>query len=215
MYWREYRTEAHIAETYGASEATVCRTIHAVENALLRSGCLRLPGKKALTQSQIPCQVVVVDATECPVERPQKTAALLQRQEEAPHAESANSRKPKDQADPSDRVQRGQDARLQAFKNSRTALPPETECLADSGYLGLTKCHENSRLPHKKSKLHPLTNEQKAQNRQLARERFVAEHIIRSLKAFRILSQPYRNRRKRFGLRFNLIAAIYNYELTR
>ena len=99
------------------------------------------------------------------------------------------------------------------FKRSRTALGPQTKCLADSGYLGIVKQHENSQTPHKSSKLHPLTAEQKAQNRQLARERFVAEHIIRSLKIFRILSERYRNRRRRFGLRFNLIAALYNYEL--
>ena len=99
------------------------------------------------------------------------------------------------------------------FKRSRTALPKQTKCLADSGYLGLAKHHANSQTPHKSSKLHPLTKEQKAENRQLARERFVAEHIIRSLKIFRILSERYRNRRRRFGLRFNLIAALYNHEL--
>ena len=60
-----------------------------------------------------------------------------------------------------------------------------------------------------------MTKEEKAANRQLARERIVAEHIIGSLKVFRILSERYRNRRRRFGLRFNLIAAIYNYELDR
>lgn len=98
---------------------------------------------------------------------------------------------------------------------SRSGLPllPQTQCLADSGYLGLTRHHANSRLPHKKSKHHPLTKEQKVQNRQLAKERFVIEHIIRSLKIFRVLSERYRNRRKRFGLRFSLIAAIYNLEL--
>ena len=37
MYWREYRTEFHIAQSYGVSEATVCRTIHKVEDALVRS----------------------------------------------------------------------------------------------------------------------------------------------------------------------------------
>jgi hypothetical protein len=37
-------------------------------------------------------------------------------------------------------------------------------------------------------------------------------NVIRRLKIFRILSERYRNRRKRFGLRFNLIAAIYNHE---
>lgn len=99
------------------------------------------------------------------------------------------------------------------FKQSRTALAPQTECLADSGYLGLAKRHANSRLPHKRSKLHPLTDEQKAENRRLAKERFVVEHVIRSLKIFRILAERYRNRRKRFGLRFNLIAALYNQEL--
>lgn len=75
MYWREYRTEAHIAETYGVSESTVCRTIHAVEAALMHSGTFRLPGKKALTRSDVQYQVVVMDATECPVERPQKSNA--------------------------------------------------------------------------------------------------------------------------------------------
>nr|WP_084763132.1 MULTISPECIES: hypothetical protein [Nostocales] len=41
----------------------------------------------------------------------------------------------------------------------------------------------------------------------------VGEHINRKLKIFKILSDRYRNRRKRFGLRFNLIAGLYNYEL--
>ena len=77
MYWREYRTQFHIAQTYGLSEAAVSRTIRAVEDALLRCGQFTLPGKKTLTQrnaqSQWQVQTVVVDATECPVERPQKS----------------------------------------------------------------------------------------------------------------------------------------------
>ena len=103
---------------------------------------------------------------------------------------------------------------FQVFVRSRTALPTGTRCLADSGYLGLSKCHQNSRTPHKKSKLHPLTEQQRSENRQLSKERFVVEHVIGRLKVFRILSERYRNRPRRFGLRFNLIAAIYNYELT-
>ena len=79
--------------------------------------------------------------------------------------------------------------------------------------MGLARCHSNSRLPKKKSKHPPLTDEQKQANRQLSRERFVIEHSIRSRKIFRILAERYRNRRKRFGLRFNLIAALYNHEI--
>jgi len=73
MYWREYRTEFHIAQSYGVSEATVCRTIHKVEDALVRSKKFRLPGKKALQTSDTVFEVILVDVSEQPVERPKKT----------------------------------------------------------------------------------------------------------------------------------------------
>lgn len=88
-----------------------------------------------------------------------------------------------------------------------------TKALADAGYQGLVAIHANSQTPAKNTKLHPLSAEQKASNRTLSRKRILIENIIRKLKIFRILSERYRNRRKRFGLRFNLIAAIYNLEL--
>lgn len=72
MYWREYRTMFHIAQTYGVSEPTVHRTIIKIEGALLACGQFRLPGKKALLEADMQWQVVLVDATETPVERPQK-----------------------------------------------------------------------------------------------------------------------------------------------
>jgi hypothetical protein len=99
------------------------------------------------------------------------------------------------------------------FKESYAGIDPHIRCLADTGYLGIHKLHANSQIPAKKSKLHPLTPDQKAANRKLASQRIFCEHIIGRLKVFHILSDRYRNRRKRFGLRFNLIAAIYNLEL--
>jgi len=72
MYWREYRTEFHIAQSYGISEATVCRTIRKVEDMLVRSKKFRLPGKKALQPSDTVFEVVLVDASEQPIERPKK-----------------------------------------------------------------------------------------------------------------------------------------------
>ena len=47
----------------------------------------------------------------------------------------------------------------------------------------------------------------------MAKKRVIGEHINRKLKIFKILADRYRNRRKRFSLRFNLIAGLYNYEL--
>jgi hypothetical protein len=72
MYWREYRTEFHIGLTYGISEATVCRTIRMVEDVLIQSKQFHLPGKKKLHASEVVLEIVVVDVTEQPIERPQK-----------------------------------------------------------------------------------------------------------------------------------------------
>lgn len=99
------------------------------------------------------------------------------------------------------------------FKSNYQAISPEIMCLADSGYQGLGKLHQNSETPIKKSKHKPLTSASKSRNRELSRRRIFCEHVIGKLKIFRILKERYRNRRKRFGLRFNLIAAIYNKSL--
>ena len=73
MYWREYRTQFHISGSYDISEATVCRTINKVEDALVRSGEFRLPGKKVLQPSDTIIEVVLVDVSEQPIERPKKS----------------------------------------------------------------------------------------------------------------------------------------------
>jgi hypothetical protein len=72
MYWREYRTEFHIAQSYGVSEATVCRTIRKVEDALVDSQKFRLPGKKTLQPTDTVFEVILVDVSEQPIERPKK-----------------------------------------------------------------------------------------------------------------------------------------------
>lgn len=68
-------------------------------------------------------------------------------------------------------------------------------------------------MPKKKSKNNPLTFDDKVRNKMLSSERVLNEHVIGKIKRFKIVSDKYRNRRKRFGLRFNLIAGIYNFEL--
>lgn len=74
-YWREYRTQFHIATTWGLSESAVCRLISKVETLLMRSGQFRLPGKKQLYQQAAKWDVLVVDVTESPIERPKKNSA--------------------------------------------------------------------------------------------------------------------------------------------
>mgnify|MGYP001605826246 FL=1 len=92
-------------------------------------------------------------------------------------------------------------------------MKEDVKMLADSGYQGLKKLHANSELPKRNSKKHPLTKQEKKQNHQISSERVLVENVIRKIKIFRIMAEKYRNRRKRFALRLNLITGIINYEL--
>jgi hypothetical protein len=98
------------------------------------------------------------------------------------------------------------------FKESKTHVRPETEIIVDTGYQGLQKIHLKTRIPKKKSKKNPLTQADKESNQALASDRVFNENVIALIKRFKIIGDRYRNRRKRFGLRFNLISGIYNFE---
>ena len=99
------------------------------------------------------------------------------------------------------------------FKESGVRFQSKTKVLTDTGYQGLYKLHANSDLPKKRTKKQPLTREDKKNNKQLSSQRALNENVIGMLKRFKIIADKYRNRRKRFGLRFNLIAGLYNSEL--
>lgn len=99
------------------------------------------------------------------------------------------------------------------FRESKIRIHPQINTLTDSAYLGLQKLHAKTQMPKKKSKKKPLSKEDKKNNAMLSSERVINENVIGLLKRFKIIADRYRNRRKRFCLRFNLIAGMYNWEL--
>lgn len=110
-------------------------------------------------------------------------------------------------------IGKGKQHDFRIYKNSKIKAISRIEVIGDKGYQGINRYHANSKIPHKRPRKGELSSLQKQENKNLAKLRIKVEHIIRFLKIFRILSSRYRNRRKRFGLRVNLIAGIYNYEL--
>ena len=72
-YYREYRTQFHIAAEFGTTESNVCKIIRQVEEVLVRHPQFALPGKKVLLQPSEDTEVVMVDATEIVVKRPKKS----------------------------------------------------------------------------------------------------------------------------------------------
>ena len=104
---------------------------------------------------------------------------------------------------------------FELFKRHLRLIPKHSFILADKGYQGIYALYPDSLLPakaKKRCKLDPLL---KTYNREMNKRRIGIEHVFGTLKTFKILAERYRNRGKRLGLRFNLIAGIYNLELSK
>jgi hypothetical protein len=71
-YLREYRTYFHLGQSYGLSESACWRSCRWIEDTLIKSKKFALPGKKTLLKSDTNYEVILIDASESPIERPKK-----------------------------------------------------------------------------------------------------------------------------------------------
>ena len=71
-YIREYRTYFHISQSYSVSESNAYKTVKWVEDTLIKHPDFALPGRKALLKSDMEYEIILVDASETPIERPKK-----------------------------------------------------------------------------------------------------------------------------------------------
>ena len=104
---------------------------------------------------------------------------------------------------------------FELFKRNLHLIPKNSFILADKGYQGIYTLYPNSLLPTKAKKRCVLDALLKTHTREINKIRIGIEHVFGTLKTFKILAERYRNRGKRLGLRFNLIAGIYNLELSK
>ncbi|MDS8361515.1 IS5 family transposase [Streptococcus pneumoniae] len=203
QYVREYRTYEQIAADFGIHESNLIRRSQWVEVTLVQSG---------VTISRTPLSsedTVMIDATSIALKKElandsgkkkfhaMKAQAIVTSQGRIVSLDIA--------------VNYSHDMKL--FKMSRRNIGQAGKILADSGYQGLMKIYPQAQTPRKSSKLKPLTAEDKACNHALSKERSKVENIFAKVKTFKMFSTTYRNHRKRFGLRMNLIAGIINHEL--
>lgn len=79
-YIREYRTYFHVSQSYGISESTAYKTVRWIEDTLIKDPIFSLPGRRALVKSDAEYKVILIDATETPVERPKKNKNTFTRE---------------------------------------------------------------------------------------------------------------------------------------
>ena len=85
-YLREYRTYFHIGQSYGISESSAYKAVKWIEDTLIKHPDFALPGRKALLKSDMNYEIVLIDATESPIERPKKSknTTIQERKEGTP-----------------------------------------------------------------------------------------------------------------------------------
>lgn len=107
----------------------------------------------------------------------------------------------------------GKNHDFKILKDSKIKFLSETTVLVDLGCQGIQNIHSNVLIAKRKSNKNKLTKKEKKNNKLILKMRVVIENVFAWLKRFKIISEKYRNRRKRFVLRFNLIASIYNLQI--
>jgi hypothetical protein len=212
-YWREYRTYAHLGVTYGYSDSQVCRIVKWCEKTLIKSGKFNVEGKLELMKLNKE-NLTLIDVTESPIQRPKKEQKHYYSGKKKRHTLKTQIVVDKQlKKIICLHIENGKTHDFKIYKKSRLPINKESKVVTDSGYQGIQKILPNTEIPRKNTKKYKLTEEDKEFNRQLASKRVLNENVIAVLKVFKIIAEKYRNRRRGFSLRFNLIAGIYNFEL--
>jgi len=209
-YLRVYTTQFYLWVVMWIAESNVCRITKKIENILMESWEFSLPSKKELYNWDF--EVLLVDATESPIQRPKKKQKKSYSGKKKRHTQKAQILLSEELKILRVDVAKWRVHDKKIFDRSKLPITKESELLADSWYQWIQHEHQKTTLPKKKSKKNPLTKEDKKRNKEKAKKRIYVEHVIGKLKIFQILALPYRNRRKRYWLRLNLISWIYNYE---
>jgi hypothetical protein len=99
--------------------------------------------------------------------------------------------------------------------NLLSKLNDDEAAMMDKGYDGIVADYPDRKLylPFKARRNHPLTEEQKAYNRFLAKYRIVVEHTMAQLNKFQILVQRFRHQLTKHSLIFRIVASLVNHRI--
>jgi hypothetical protein len=204
--YRSYITQEFVGFLFALDKSRVCRIIQKLEPILAK--VMAISKRKRLSQEEI--ETLIVDATEQPIERPKKGQKPYYSGKKKRHTlktEIRITRKGRIV-----HVSKTKPGSVHDFNlhKQESPLPLGSRAFVDSGYQGLDKLHQETEIPYKATKKKPLDREEKEYNRALSRIRVKVENVLANIKIFRILKDCYRNKRKRYNIKFNIIAGIVN-----
>jgi hypothetical protein len=102
------------------------------------------------------------------------------------------------------------------YNSNHLVTPKEVVNVYDLGYLGVEKDfpEQLSALPYRKKRnQQDLSQEEKEYNKIHSRKRIVIEHTICKLKKYRIMSDTFRNRLRKYNRISDIVTGLVNYRM--
>lgn len=237
MYYRTYVTYAFLAVVFNVNESTICRIIRRLEPLL--ASIFRIPEKKKIAVNEDEILEAFVDATERPINRPQKkqkkyysgkkkrhtlkaqivVVRVRKEAEKEPEPAAQDERPTADRPVPEQQKHEKRRVRIAAVSESTAGkehdkkLYDRTRLWFPAGLKGIGDSGYQGttmQTPVKKPKNGQLTKAQKKANRELSQKRIVAEHGIGKMKIWRIAADKYRNPRSRHTVKMKNVAGLHN-----
>jgi hypothetical protein len=199
LYARAYVTHAFLSALFDVHDSAICRHFARLRSSI--EAVFDLPAKKAdLSEEEI--LQLVVDATEQRTERRKKGCGYSGKKK----SHTVKTQIVVDKKGNIIHISKSVPGNIhdkKLFDKSKIKLPDNAK--GDLGYLGA-----NIKIPIKASKLHPLTQKQKERNKSFSRKRIVVEHVLASLKAYRILADRFRGSLVNYHQYFLIVCGLRN-----
>lgn len=206
LYYRSYVTQIFVGYMFGIDDSRVCRIIQRLEPIL--ASVMAMSKCKKLSKEEV--ENLIIDATEQSIERPKKRQKPYYSGKKKRHTLKTEIRTTL--AGKIVHVSKsypGSTHDFTVFKGEKRPAK-DTRVFVDSAYQGIADIHPNADFPYKSSKNKPLDVEEKEYNRALSKLRVKVENVLAQIKTFKIMADRYCNKRRRYGVKFNIIAGIVN-----
>ena len=199
-------TQDFLGLLYGVDKAAISRALHRIEPIVAKV----LGVKRTIRVSAEEAEVLIVDATEQPIQRPSRKQRCWYSGKKKRHTIKTEAII----------TQQGRIVSVSppvpgrvsdiTVRRRGPALPKGSRLYADSGYQGVQEDHPDVEIPYKKTKKQKLTKEERAYNHALSRFRVRVEHTFAKIKSFRMFSERFRYSKATYAAKFSAIAGIVN-----
>ena len=228
VYYRLYITYTLAGFLFDLDQSNVCRDIQKIESLIRK--CVPIPQKtynitkrlKTLEEVEkyFPGFLAFTDCTEQQIPRPED-----KRKRKAYYSGKKKRHTIKNQLTVNNRgyiihkvaYKKGRKHDYAIYKkNHPIVIPKQVVNVVDLGYLGVEKDfpEQLSELPYKKKRNQKeIQQEEKEYNKIHSKKRIIVEHTIGRLKKYRIMSDIFRNKLRKYNRISDIVAGLVNYRI--